>query len=196
MCAAPGSKTTQIAAMMENKGLLVSNDWDYNRLKMLRFNNDKAGVLNSVITHADGREFGRGEVKFDKVLLDAPCTGEGIIMREWDIIKRWSMRQVIGMCRLQKSLIKAAASALKEGGVLVYSTCTLSPEENEEVIDFAVKNLGFKTERLSFEGIKARGALLSWERHEYDESVRNAVRIWPQDNGTEGFFIARLRKID
>jgi len=197
MCAAPGSKSTQIAAMMQNKGVLVLNDSDYKRIKMLRFNNDKTGVLNSVITNMDGKQFENSRIKFDRILLDAPCTGEGIIMREWDIIKRWNMKRVIGMCKLQKSLIKSAASALKPGGTLVYSTCTLSPEENEEVIDFALNMIGnLEIERIRIEGIKTRPGLVSWDRFTYDENVRSAMRIWPQDNGTEGFFIAKLRKVE
>lgn len=197
MCAAPGSKTTQIAAMMENKGCLVANDFDYNRLKMLRFNNDKMGVLNSIITNIHGYNFGSMKLKYDKILLDAPCTGEGIIMREWDVIKRWSMKGVIGMCRLQKKLISSAIEALNPDGTLVYSTCTLSPEENEEVIDHALNEFGnIEMEKISIWGLKSRPGLTSWDRFDYDERVKNCLRVWPQDNGSEGFFIAKIRKSD
>ncbi|MBN2101322.1 MAG: RsmB/NOP family class I SAM-dependent RNA methyltransferase [Candidatus Aenigmarchaeota archaeon] len=195
MCASPGSKTTQIAAMMKNKGVLVANESDYKRIKLLRFNNDKNGVLNSVITNLDGRDFAKSKLRFDKILLDAPCTGEGIVMREWEVIKRWNMKLVIKMCRLQKDLIASAISCLKPGGTLVYSTCTLSPEENEEVIDHALKIGGIELEDIELKGIKTRKGLTSWDRYTYNERVSKCVRVWPQDNGTEGFFVAKLKKV-
>jgi len=124
MCASPGSKTTQVAMMMKNKGTIISNDDNFKRLRPLAFNIQKMGVMNSVVTNYDARSFWRFGLKFDRILLDAPCTNSGIIFKDDVVKKMWSERGIKKLSRIQKELIKSAYISLKENGILVYSTCS------------------------------------------------------------------------
>lgn len=193
LCSAPGSKATQMAMIMENKGCIIANDISMDRLKALTHNIQKSGALNCIITNYDARNFYKTGLKFDKILLDAPCTASGKILKNERISENWNYRRVRYMSGLQKRLIKSAFYCLKEGGVVVYSTCSLEPEENEEVIDYALKNFDFEAEKVYFRGIKTRKGIKKWEDKEY-EGAEKAIRIWPHDNLTEGFFICRLRR--
>ncbi len=196
MSAAPGSKTTQMSEMMKNKGVIIANDSNFNRLKALKFNIEKGGNLNVVITNKDGRKFHKTNLMFDKILLDAPCSSEGTIRKDWKVLSRWNESLVRSLSKLQKRLILSAFDSLKENGVMVYSTCTLSPEENEEVIDFLLKNReGVILEEIKVEGLKHREGITSWESKEYSSEVKKCARIWPQDNDSEGFFICRIKKL-
>jgi len=194
MCAAPGSKTTHLAQIMENRGCIVANDVNYKRLKALGFNVELVGALNVVITESDAARLKIGE-RFDKILLDAPCSCDGTVRKDWKALSRWSPRACRFMAQRQKQLLKVAANALKSEGTIVYSTCTLAPEENEGVVDFALNRLGLETEPVTLKGLKTSECVTEWEGQKFDERVRDCARIWPQDNDTEGFFVAKLRKI-
>ncbi len=195
MAASPGSKTTQIAQIMENKGAIVANEKDMIRIKPLRYNIETMGVLNTIVTRMDGVWFKNIRERFDKVLLDAPCSSEGVIRKSWNVLSRWNINSIQSLSTLQKGLISAAIQTMKRDGVLVYSTCTLAPEENEEVIDFALREFDVEIEDISLRGLKSRHGLTEWEGRKFDKDVKKALRIWPQDNDTEAFFVARLRKI-
>ncbi len=195
LAAAPGSKTSQLAEMMKNKGCIVANDIQIQRIKVLRFNLEKLGVINAVVTRMDGRKFAKFRERFDKVLLDAPCSSEGIIRKDWKALSRWNTRFIKEMARLQRRLIDAAALTVKKNGTIVYSTCTLAPEENEAVVDYAVRRHGLVVEKIKVKGLKAREGIVEWEGKVFDESVRNCLRVWPQDNDSEGFFVAKLVKV-
>ncbi|HDD46505.1 MAG TPA: RsmB/NOP family class I SAM-dependent RNA methyltransferase [Candidatus Aenigmarchaeota archaeon] len=196
MAAAPGSKTTQLAQMMDNKGCIVANDKDTSRIKALRFNLDVCGVVNTIVSRMDGIWFKELKERFDLVLLDAPCSGEGVIRKSWNVLSRWSVNMINNLAGLQKGLIGAAIETLKPGGVLVYSTCTLAPEENEGVIDFALKKFdNIKVEKVSVEGLKWRNGIEEWEGKSFNSEVKKTMRIWPQDNDTQAFFIAKVRKL-
>lgn|SRR3989338_3452035 len=191
--AAPGSKTTQTAMMMNNRGLIVANDLDRNRLEALKFNLQKYGVTNTVVTNSDGRFLWQDGIKFDKILLDAPCSGSGTFVTNQNVFESWNLSKVNELSRLQKQLLESASKCLDENGEIVYSTCSLDPEENEEVIDFAVGKLGLTTEKIELNGIKYDRSLKSFNR-DYLPEVRHAIRIHPFDNFTEGFFICKLKK--
>jgi NOL1/NOP2/sun family putative RNA methylase len=193
-CAAPGSKTTQIAELMKNSGAIIANDYNLKRLKALRGNLQRLGVMNCVVTYMDIRDFWKTGLKFDKILLDAPCSGTGSIVSSWRIMKECSISTIKRLSNYQKILLKSVVKCLKEDGILVYSTCSMEPEENEENVDFAVKKLGLRVERVKVKGLKHRNGLLEWNRKKFDESIANSIRIFPQDNLTEGFFICKLRK--
>ncbi len=195
MAAAPGSKTSQIAEAMKNQGTIVANDVSIERIKVLRFNLEKLGVINTIVTRHDGRFFSKLKEKFDAVLLDAPCSSEGIIRKDWRALSKWSIKLIKSMSHLQKQLISSAIVATRKGGVIVYSTCTLAPEENEEVIDYAIKKFDVKVEKIRLKGLKFRKGITEWENKEYDKEVNKCMRIWPQDNDTEGFFVAKLIKV-
>jgi len=134
MASAPGSKATQMSALMKNRGLLVANELSASRIKVLAANFQRMGVANVAISHFDGNVFGQWLPEtFDSVLLDAPCSGEGVIRKDPLAMANWSPESIGSIAQIQKQLIDSAFRALKPGGVLVYSTCTLSPEENHEI---------------------------------------------------------------
>ena len=195
MAAAPGSKTTQIAQMMNNNGALIANEKILPRLASLRTNIQRCGVTNAVITWMDGKAFREKGLKFDKILLDAPCTGTGAIMKSPKTLKTWSVDASKMSSNIQKQLLQSAVECLKEDGTLVYSTCSLEPEENEENIDWAIRKLGVKVEKIKIEGFKTRSGITSWDGDELDPQVSNCIRIYPQDNNSEGFFVSKLKKV-
>ena len=192
--AAPGSKTTQIAAFMGNKGTIIANDVNYSRIKSLKFNIEKLGVLNTIITNQDFRFFsfpGKAEI----LLLDAPCTSEGTIRKGPAILSNWSEAQIFGMSRLQKQMILKGFDLVKESGYLIYSTCTFAPEENEEVVQYLVDNRkGVEIEKIKIDGLKLTPGILEWEKKKFSDEISKTIRIWPHHNDTGGFFVAKIRK--
>jgi len=197
LCAAPGSKTTQIGARMENSGILIANEVKFGRLKILSSNLERCGVINAIITRKDGialcKKFEKQDYFFDKILLDAPCSGEGTIRSVPKGLEMWNAKTIENLSKLQKSLIASAISILKPKGELVYSTCTHAPEENEEVIDFALRNFYVKVEKINLP-VKNRQGITNWKEKSYSLNVKLSCRIYPQDADTEGFFIAKLKK--
>ena len=185
--AAPGSKTTQIAALMQNNGILVANEFSASRVKVLHANIERCGIRNTALTNFDGRVFGSWlPEQFDAVLLDAPCSGEGTIRKDPDSLKNWSKESIHSIADTQKELIESAFQALKVGGVLVYSTCTLSREENQDVCQHLKQTFG---DAVSFESLaslfpEANKAL----------TEEGFLHIFPQVYDCEGFFVARIRK--
>lgn len=185
--AAPGSKTTQIAALMKNNGILVANEFSASRVKVLHANIERCGIRNTALTNFDGRVFGGWlPEQFDAVLLDAPCSGEGTIRKDPDSLKNWSKESIHSIADTQKELIESAFQALKVGGVLVYSTCTLSREENQDVCQHLKQTFG---DAVSFESLaslfpEANKAL----------TEEGFLHIFPQVYDCEGFFVARIRK--
>ncbi len=200
LCAAPGSKTSQIAARMENTGTLIANDLKIGRLKILASNLERCGVTNTIITKKDGialcKRLGDEGFKFDKILVDAPCSGEGTIRSVPVTLQMWSLKKVQSLSRLQKALLSSAIKILKVGGEIVYSTCTHAPEENEEVLDFIIKEFdNLEIEKISLP-ITCRPGIFGWAGREYNKEVGKSCRVYPQDkNDTEGFFVSKLRKV-
>ena len=201
LCAAPGSKTTQIASKMNNSGTIIANDFKLGRIKILASNLERCGVMNTIITKSGGESLSRKlkEMNFqiDKILLDAPCSGEGTIRGTPKTLEMWNQKKIISLSRIQKRLFKQAIELLKVGGEIVYSTCTHAPEENEEVIDFILNefsNIKIEKPSLPIE-IKYHKGIKKWQEKEYLEDVKYSCRIYPQDNNTEGFFISKFKKI-
>ena len=193
MCASPGSKASQIAAMMKNKGVLVANDYQGIRLKPLAMNLQRCGVSNNLITLTHGRLF--KDFEFDKILVDAPCSGTGTIRKSFKTLLIWNPNMVKRLAGTQKQLIETAFNNLKKEGTLVYSTCTLEPEEDEGVVDFLItKYSNAKVEQIKLEGLKTSLPITEFEGKTYSPEVKKCLRIWPQDNDTEGFFVAKIIK--
>lgn len=192
MCAAPGSKSSQIAQYMKNKGILVSNDYKGIRIAPLGINMQRCGISNSIITLMEGRWF--KNMSFDRILVDAPCSGTGTIRKSFKTLRIWNPNVVTRLAAQQKQLIDTAYNVLKEDGTMVYSTCSCEPEENEGVIDYLLSKYDVTLEKIELPGLKRSEAVLGFERNNYDERVKNCLRIWPQDNDTEGFFIVKIRK--
>ena len=193
MAAAPGSKTGQMAQYMENEGCIIANDPKLSRANVLIANLNKMGVLNARVTTKDGAYFGRFENTFDRVLLDAPCSSVGMIRKSWKFLTGWRLRGVIKYMNIQKRLILAAYRALKPGGTLVYSTCTIDPLENEEVVDYLLRKTDARLERIDLP-VKTSEPVLEWEGKTYSSELKKALRIHPNDNDTEAFFIAKILK--
>ncbi|MGC8969987.1 MAG: NOL1/NOP2/sun family putative RNA methylase [Conexivisphaera sp.] len=196
MAAAPGSKTTQMAQMMLNSGTIVANDVDYNRIGALRSNIDRLRVTNVVVTRNDGRRMS-SRVAFPKILLDAPCSSEGVARRSPEHVARLTLAQIRGLSRLQMALVRRALELLAPGGALVYSVCTFAPEESELVVDYAI-SLGAEAEEVRLP-VRAEPGIRSWtdERgrsYRFSPGVERAVRVYPHLNDTGGMFIALLRK--
>jgi 16S rRNA (cytosine1407-C5)-methyltransferase len=204
MCAAPGSKTTQLASMMNNRGEIVANDADLHRVSKLRAVLDLFNVKNTQIRNEPGGGIGRREEgHYDKVLLDAPCSGEGLIYLRGDKpLRFWNIKKVKPMVKVQKDLIESAFRSLKKGGVMVYSTCTLEPEENEGVVShllekFANANLEevglFESEK--FNGYKdyVKRGIREWNDVYYNPDVSKTYRVIPGSK-MMGFYIAKIVK--
>ncbi|MCB9799228.1 MAG: RsmB/NOP family class I SAM-dependent RNA methyltransferase [Candidatus Omnitrophica bacterium] len=197
MTAAPGSKTTQMAAMMEARGRLVANDNNKVRFFKLKANVEMQGASNVELNMYYGEGFGKKQPEtYDRVLLDAPCSAEGrFYIHKPASFGFWKPRKVKEMAHKQKKLIHSAIETLKPGGLLVYSTCTFSPEENEGVLDFALKKFPDKIEieKAGLDIPNQMTGISEWEGNRYDPAVKRGVRILP-DETMEGFFVAKIRK--
>jgi len=193
MCAAPGSKASQIAQYMQNKGVLVANDFTGLRLAPLGINLQRCGVTNCIITQMYGQHF-KG-MEFDRILVDAPCSGTGTIRKSLKTLRIWNPTMIGRLAGIQRQLLETGFNNLREGGILVYSTCSLEPEEDEGVIDYLLnKHENAKLEYFELEGLKRSEAVSEFENKKYNPEVKKCLRIWPQDNNTEGFFVAKIKK--
>ena len=193
MAAAPGSKTGQIAQYMKNEGCIIANDPKLNRVNILIANLSRMGVLIARVTTRDGAYFARFRDTFDRILLDAPCSSVGMIRKKWKFLEEWRMKTVIRYMNIQKRLIRVAYGALKPGGTLVYSTCTIDPLENEEVVDYLLRKTDARLERIDMP-VRTSEPVLEWEGRTYSSELTKALRVHPNDNDTEAFFIAKIAK--
>ncbi len=188
MASAPGSKTSQIAAYMKGNGILVANEYSSSRSKVLSANMKRLGIANVAMAHFDADIFGKYMPEcFDAILLDAPCSGEGTIRKDSDALKNWSQDSNIEIARVQKKLIESAFYALKPGGTLVYSTCTLTPLENQQVCQHLLTLFPENIEIISL-----RNLFPDADKALTDEGY---LHIWPQTFDSEGFFIAKFKKV-
>lgn len=187
VAAAPGSKTTQIAARMGNHGAILANEFSASRVKVLHANISRCGIQNVALTHFDGRVFGAALPEaFDAILLDAPCSGEGVVRKDPDALKNWSVESNLEIAATQRELIDSAFHALRPGGTLVYSTCTLNRDENEDVCLWLKAQYPDAVEFLPLNHLFATA----------DEAAtpEGFLHVFPQIYDCEGFFVARLRK--
>jgi tRNA (cytosine49-C5)-methyltransferase len=200
LCASPGSKTTEIASFMKNTGLLIANEPDFGRMKILSSNLERCGVSNAIITRKEGsalcNRLSQKDFSFDKILVDAPCSGEGTLRINPKTARMWNPNGIKKMSSIQKRLISSAMKVLKVGGEMVYSTCTYAPEEDEEIVDFILREFPgqLEVEKISLP-VKSHSGILQWNDKVYLNDVKLACRIFPFDNNTEGFFIAKFKKI-
>ncbi|MBT4539145.1 RsmB/NOP family class I SAM-dependent RNA methyltransferase [Candidatus Woesearchaeota archaeon] len=193
LCAAPGSKTTQMAAMMKNEGLIVGNDYKGQRLQSLGINIQRSGITNTIITLQHGKRF--HGFNFDKILVDAPCSGTGTIRKSLKTVNIWNPGMITKLARQQSELLHNAFENLKKGGELVYSTCSVEPEENEGVIHrFLEAYPNAKVVKVKLPGLKVAPVITEFLGVKYNKQVKKTLRIWPQDNDTEGFFVAKIKK--
>jgi len=189
MCAAPGGKTTQIAACMMNRGLLYAVDVDRARVYALENNLERCGVGNSLVYNGDAARLELGTV-FSRVLLDAPCSGNYVTDPNW--FRRRSIEDVHRNAETQRALLSAALNVLKPGGILLYATCSLEPEEDELNIEWLLSNHGVALEEI--EGPGENGLTQVFGRR-LDAEISKCHRFWPDTTHTQGFFLAKVVKI-
>ena len=184
LCAAPGGKSTHLVSLISKKSLLVSNEVIRSRANILNDNIIKWGCSNVIVTNNDPVDLGRLKNYFDVIVIDAPCSGSGLFRREPEAIEEWSEQNVAFCSQRQQRILADVLPALKNGGVLIYSTCSYSKEEDEEICDWLVNELKVESLRLKVEK--------NWNVVESE----NGYRFWPDKVKGEGFFIACFRKED
>jgi len=198
LCAAPGSKTTQSAAMMKNQGSIIANDVSVGRISILSANLERCGVTNTVIIRHNGVEIcaklRKMRWQVDKILVDAPCSGEGNIRSSPRTLLEWSEGLLKSLSGKQKRLAESVIDVLKPGGEMIYSTCTYAPEENELVVQHLLDNYDVKILEVKLP-LKTRPGLLEWKGQKFDKDMKKAVRIYHHDNDMEGFFLCKLKKL-
>ena len=196
LCAAPGSKTTQIAQMMNNQGVLIAIDRSLRRLTGLGHNIQVCGVSNAIVLQKDGRYLAQqAPFKVDRVLVDAPCTASGQLLSKAPQISQPDLRRIHGLQAVQKGLLSSGFQLLKPEGFIVYATCSLHPEENEMVVNHLLTKFSEATiVQPKIHGLNHHLGLLHWEGHDFHESIRRCLRVYPHDNDTDGFFIALIRR--
>ncbi len=186
-CAAPGGKTVHLADLMGNTGVIVALDVDRRRLVALSNHLERCRVTNTVVYNMDARAGASLAFRFDKMLLDVPCSGNFVTDRAW--FSRRTLRDVQRNASLQKQILSEASKGLAADGEIVYSTCSLEPEENELNIDWAIKTLDLAVQDIDCYGDKG---LTNVFGKRLDSSIEKCKRIWPEL--TQGFFVCKLKK--
>lgn len=190
MCASPGGKTTQIAARIENDGVVVANDKTAKRLQSLTANLYRTGCSCVTTTNYDGRNF-PGREDFDRVLVDAPCSGEGDRARR--TFEAADEEERKDLSELQKKLVERGAGLMESGGVLVYSTCTIAPEENEEVVKHAIENTELELEEINLD-LPHENGVAEFKEAEYGKRMEKTLRVYPHHFNSGVIFVAKFRK--
>jgi NOL1/NOP2/sun family putative RNA methylase len=195
LCSAPGSKTTEIAELMNNEGKLIANEIAIDRTMALVYNLDRMNIINTGVLHFKGEHLSKiYDNYFDKILVDAPCSGLGILQKKDEVNNWWSQERAKGLGELQLKLLITAIKMLKTGGEIVYSTCTLTPEENEGVIDIILDK--YPVELVEIElPVRSHKGFSAYDGKTFNEQIRKTRRILPWEADTDGFFIAKIRKV-
>ncbi len=186
-CAAPGGKTVQLADLMRNTGVIIALDVAKRRLTALSNHLERCHIKNTIVYNRDARRASQLNIKFDRILLDVPCSGNFAADNEW--FRRRTIEDVRRNAALQREILTEAAKTMKEEDENVYSTCTLEPEENELNINWAIEHLNLQTEPIDCYGEPAPTHIFG---KQLNNSIANCRRIWPKQ--TQGFFVSKLKK--
>jgi NOL1/NOP2/sun family putative RNA methylase len=192
MCASPGGKTSHMAQLMDNTGLIIANDLYPNRHSSLGHTLERLGVLNAVITGYQAQEFPLRQ-HFDFILADVPCSGEGGFRKTSETSKYKETRARFSLPEMQKKIIIRGFDLLGEDGVMLYSTCTYNPEENESVVNFLLENREAKLLSINV-GFDYEPGITEWREKKYDKRLERAARFYPHRCDSVGFFMARIGK--
>jgi len=194
LCAAPGGKATAAAEKLKGTGLLIANEIIPKRAKILAENITRLGIKNAIVTNENPPNLSNKFPSFfDKIIVDAPCSGEGMFKKEPQAIEQWSVEHTVSCCERQKKILKDAISMLKADGNLIYSTCTYAPVENEGVVDWVLNNFPeMELVPISLNGLSDANG--DWVNSSFDLSF--AKRIFPHKAKGEGHFLALFKKND
>ncbi|KAG1672910.1 putative 28S rRNA (cytosine-C(5))-methyltransferase [Nymphon striatum] len=196
LCAAPGGKTSHIASLMKNTGTLFANDSNPDRAKAIIGNIHRLGVTNSIICNYDGRKFSSIKTGFDRCLLDAPCSGTGVISKDPSVKTNKDEKDIKRCSHIQRELLLNAIDCVdansKTGGIIVYSTCSILPDENEVVIQYALRKRNVKIIPTDLEfGVEG---LTNHQRDHFHPQMKLTRRYYPHSHNLDGFFVAKLKK--
>jgi NOL1/NOP2/sun family putative RNA methylase len=196
MCAAPGGKTAQIAFALDNTGTLIANDFATARIRALQGNLDRLGVVNVSTTCSDASNWPAKGGQFDRILLDAPCSSDGTLRRNPDLIGRLGADLSARLGARQRAMLRKAVQRCRPGGRILYSTCTFAPEENELVVQDVVRAYDGRVRLVAVrpKGLITSPGVIRWAGQDLDPGLAHCVRVWPHQNDTGGFFLAVLEK--
>ncbi|GAB5519910.1 MAG: RsmB/NOP family class I SAM-dependent RNA methyltransferase [Rhodothermales bacterium] len=196
LCAAPGNKTAQAAVQMGDEGLVMANDVSERRLRMLPNLLQRLGLTSVATVVSDARAFPVPELLFDTVIADVPCSCEGTVRKHPRAHRRAGQANSLRLQRLQMDILRRAVDLCRVGGTVVYATCTFAPEENEAVVDAALREQAghVQVRPVSVPQLHTTPGLTAWEESGFDASIQHALRLWPHHNDTGGFFVAVLDK--
>ena len=186
-CAAPGGKTVQLADSMGNTGAVIALDVKKQRLTALTNHLERCRVKNTIVYYLDARKASKLKLKFDRILLDVPCSGNFSTDKDW--FEKRTIKDIERNAKLQREILAEAAKILKDNGEIVYATCSLEPEENELNVNWAIENLNLKVAKTSCYGERAATEIFG---KRLDSRIENCRRIWP--GKTQGFFVCKLVK--
>lgn len=191
MCAAPGGKTSHICALLENSGMVYAYDNDRHRLQALQSNIARLGINNCIAICKDARKIINS---FDRILLDAPCSGTGIISKDPSVKVSRTEADLRKTVKMQKQLLKKAFQMLRVNGILVYSTCSVLREENEDVVENLIRKN--KNARI-VEGLSVgKDGFVNFRGDHYHPTMKMCRRVYPHSNNMDGFFVAKITKIN
>lgn len=198
LCAAPANKTAQIGMALNNSGTVVANDRSTGRMRAASHALNRLGLTNVTTTTTDAVNYPKASGFFDKILADVPCSCEGTCRKDRSVTWRVSAKDSAKLVGSQEGILRKAVQRCRAGGRIVYATCTFAPEENERIVNTILQEYGEFVRLLPAEivGLKSSPGLTEWQGEQLHPDLHHAIRVWPHQNDTGGFFVAVLEKLE